>query len=163
MTTLIVGVGDLAVSNIPGDLIRTFGLGSCVGVVAVDTAAGVTGMLHVVLPESSINPARAVASPAYFADTGVPALIKAMEALGARNSRRWIVKLVGGAKVLTAEGCDALDIGKRNILAVKKCLWKVGLAPLAEDVGKTHSRTVTIAVGSQSVTVANQQVGNITI
>jgi chemotaxis protein CheD len=131
--------------------------------IAMDLASGVTGMLHFVLPESSLNPARGVATPAYFADTGVPALVQAMEQLGAQRSRRWVVKIAGGAKVLITDGSDAMDIGKRNILAVKKHLWKFGLAPLAEDVGKTHSRTVTVAVGSPSVSVVNRQVGDITI
>jgi chemotaxis protein CheD len=161
LATLVVGVGDLAVSKTKGDAIRTFGLGSCIGLVIVDPATSVTGMLHFVLPDSSLNQEKAQATPAYFADTGVLALVAAMEALGTQRNRRWVIKIAGGAKVLNSVGSDALDIGKRNILAVKKCLWKLGLAPIAEDTGKTHSRTVTATVGSSDIAIANRQVGDI--
>jgi chemotaxis protein CheD len=163
MATHIVGIGALAVSRTKGDLIRTFGLGSCIGMVMVDPETSITGMLHFVLPEASINVDKSRLTPAYFADTGVPALIAAMEALGTKHNRRWVVKVAGGAKVLSASGSDALDIGKRNILAAKKCLWKYGLAAIAEDTAKTHSRTISITVGSVELAIANRQVGDTTI
>jgi chemotaxis protein CheD len=163
MTVLIVGVGALAVSKTKGDLIRTFGLGSCIGLVIVDPQTSITGMLHFVLPESSIHLEKSQSCPAYFADTGVPALIHAMEAFGTRRSRRWVVKLAGGARVLNASGCENLDIGKRNILAAKKVLWKHGLAAIAEDTAKAHSRTLTIQVGTEDLVIANRQLGDVVI
>lgn len=161
MATVIVGIGDMAVSKNKGDQLRTFGLGSCICVVAVDPTTSITGMLHFVLPESSLNPERAKATPAYFGDSGIAALVAAMEAAGAPRSRRWIVKLAGGAKVLHAETSEALDIGKRNALAARKVLWKFGLAPVAEDTGKNHSRTVTVVVGTPTLEIANREVGDV--
>jgi chemotaxis protein CheD len=46
-------------------------------------------------------------------------------------------------------------IGKRNILAVKKILWGYGLAPLAEDVGGSISRTVSVSVKTGEVTLSS--------
>jgi chemotaxis protein CheD len=163
MATIVVGIGAFAVSRSRGDLLRTFGLGSCIGLVIVDPVTCITGMLHFVLPESSIDRERGNSTPGYFADTGVHALIAGMEALGSQRSRRWTVKIAGGAKVLNVSVSDALDIGKRNILAAKKHLWKYGLAPIAEDTAKAHSRTVTIEVGTSNLLIANRQVGDITI
>ena len=163
MATHIVGVGDLAVSGTSGDVLRTFGLGSCVGIMLVDPVSMATGMLHLVLPDSSNHGERAAKNPAYFADTGIPAIIEEMEKIAGKRSRRWICKIAGGAKVLTQNVSPEMDIGKRNILAAKKFLWKYGLGPVAEDVGQTHSRTVTISVGDPAVHIHNRQVGDITI
>lgn len=163
MATLIVGVGDLAVSKTQGDLLRTFALGSCVGVIIVDPLSLTTGMLHLVLPDSVPHQERALKNPAYFADTGIAILIEKMEALAGKRSRRWVCKIAGGAKVLQQTSTDDMDIGKRNVLATKKHLWKFGLGPLAEDVGQSHSRTVTVNVGNPTLHIQNRQVGDITI
>jgi chemotaxis protein CheD len=56
----------------------------------------VTGLLHVLLPDSTIDAAKAARQPATFVDTGVPALFKASYRLGARKERM-IVKVAGGA------------------------------------------------------------------
>lgn len=163
MATHIVGVGELAVSVTPGDIIRTFALGSCVGVVIVDPVSMVTGMLHLVLPDGTQHVDRATRNPAYFADTGIAALITAIENFAGPRSRKWVCKIAGGAKVLTGAGSEAMDIGKRNVLATKKHLWKFGLGPLAEDVGLAHSRTVSVTVGDPTLFIQNRQIGDITI
>jgi len=163
MTIHIVGVGDLAVSNTLGDTIRTFALGSCVGVVLVDPISAATGMLHLVLPSGSEHTQRQSRSPAYFADSGVPALIAAMTKVAGKPSRRWVCKLAGGANVLAHPRLDSMDIGRRNVLAARQQLQHFGLSPMAEDVGRHHSRTVSVAVGDPKLLIENRQLGNITI
>lgn len=155
MATIVVGVGDFAVSASRGDLLRTFALGSCIGVTMLDPQTGVTGLLHLVLPEAKTNPEKSRKNPAYFADTGIVAMVEAMERLGSKRSRRWVVKVAGGAKVLANTTSEAMEIGKRNILATKKNLWKLGLVAVSEDVGETHSRTVTVTVGEPEVLISN--------
>lgn len=162
MATHIVGVGDLAVSKAEGDVIKTFALGSCIGVVIIDPISRATGMLHLVLPDGAQHSERAQKNPAYFADTGIPALVEAIERLAGPRSRRWICKIAGGAKVLN-QASDGMDIGKRNLLATKRHLWKFGLGPVAEDVGLSHSRTVSVTVGEPQVLIHNRQVGDVTI
>jgi chemotaxis receptor (MCP) glutamine deamidase CheD len=68
-----------------------------------------------------------------------------------------------GAKVLNLVGSDVMDIGKRNVLATKQQLRKLGLGPLAEDVGLTHSRTLSVTVGDPKLFIQNRQVGSIVI
>jgi len=48
---------------------------------------------------------------------------------------------------------NTFNIGKRNVLALKKHLWAYGLGPLAEDVGGNHSRTVSVFVDTGKVVV----------
>ena len=50
-TMIKVGMADLNVC-LPPDSITTLGLGSCVGIVLYDPAKKVSGMAHVMLPDS---------------------------------------------------------------------------------------------------------------
>ena len=49
------------------------------------------------------------------------------------------------------------DIGKRNVIAIKRYLWKNGLGVVKEDVGGSISRTVTVYVGTGEITLSNAQ------
>ncbi len=103
----------------------------------------VVGMVHVALPDSSINVEKAKLKPGYFADTGIPTLIQQMMMQGATgNPKEMIAKIAGGANVMDTN--NVFNIGKRNILAVKKILWGYGVSPRAEDVAGSISRTVTL-------------------
>lgn len=155
MTTILIGLGEFAVSNTPGDTIKTLGLGSCVAITAVHSVTGAIGMVHVVLPESKTDPIKAASRPGYFADTGITAMFDELNRLTDAKGR-YLVKLAGGAAVLTVHPAnDNMNIGKRNILATKKALWKRGLGALAEDVGGTDSRSVSITHGNPQVQVTH--------
>ncbi|HYE86115.1 MAG TPA: chemotaxis protein CheD [Vicinamibacterales bacterium] len=151
--SLVVTIGDFAVSNHATDTIVTHALGSCIAVCLWDGVAGVGGILHFLLPESRINPARAVAQPATFADTGIPLLFETAARLGLRKNRA-TAKLVGGADSgLTGGG--TFDVGKRNILAARSLLWKEGQLVGAESVGGTTARTVRLMVGDGRLIVSS--------
>ena len=47
------------------------------------------------------------------------------------------------------------DISKRNVLAIKKYLWKNQLGTVAEEVGGEISRTVCVSVASGEVVVSS--------
>jgi len=144
---VIVGIGDMAVSKEPGAIIKTLALGSCVALVMYDPVAHCAGMAHVALPDSTVADAKAKIKPGYFADTAVPALLKAMMAEGALPpAKKWIIKLAGGANVMDPN--NTFCIGKRNVLALRKALWALGLGPRAEDVGGNFSRTVSLETDS---------------
>jgi chemotaxis protein CheD len=145
MQTLIVGVADCQVSVNPDCALVTYALGSCVGVAIYDPVARVAGLLHLMLPDSAIDPAQAGTRPYMFADTGVPLLFRRAYALGA-DKRRIGVRLVGGAQVMDDHG--VFDIGRRNYLAARKILWKAGVLIQGEAVGGTTSRTVRLEVAT---------------
>ncbi len=152
MAQLVVGVGEYKISGNEGDTIKTFALGSCVAVIIYDSVEKIAGMLHVALPESSIM-TNNEKPPGHFADKGVPLFIREIASKGANRKNSWI-KLVGGANV--SDPNFVFDIGKRNVLAIKKILWKEKLGPIAEDVGGNHSRTVTIDVSTGDITITNK-------
>ncbi len=151
-STVIVGIGDGAFSASPAVILRTFGLGSCVGICLLDPESGVSGMVHVALSDSKLNTTLAKERPFHFADTAVPLAVSTMIGLGASRRRpTWRVKLAGGASVLA--NSSSFDIGKRNQLAIKRCLWANGMAPIAEHCGGSEARTLTMTVGNPDVEV----------
>lgn len=154
MNIRVIGVGEFDATSTPGTGIRTFGLGSCVAVMILDPKTRCVAMSHVALPESSICREKAARLPGHFADTGVPALLEAMKKAGADGKpRSFIVKLAGGANVMDPN--NTFNIGKRNVLAVKKALWKFGMGAVAEDVGDRISRTVTVDVDTGTVRITS--------
>jgi chemotaxis protein CheD len=142
---ITVGIADCQTSRSSDAMLVTHALGSCIAIAIHDPAAQVAGLLHIMLPDSSIDREKAERQPYMFADTGIPALFHAAYALGA-SKKRMSVRLVGGAQVLDPNGI--FNIGKRNHLACRKVLWSAGVMVQAEAVGGTVSRTVRLEVAS---------------
>ncbi len=153
MSNLILGIGDLGASNAPGAVIKTFALGSCVAVVLLDPRTRTVGMVHVALPESKVNPARAQERPGYFADSAIPNLLREMGRFGAGNANGLFAKLAGGASIMDQNA--TFNIGKRNLDAVRGILAGLGVRVVAEDVGGTISRTVSVAANTGKLTLAS--------
>src|ERR1700712_5727529 len=99
MSLQVVGIGDCKVSNDPEDVLVTHALGSCIAVIIHDPVAKVAGLLHYMLPESSLDPEKAAARPFVYADTGIPLLFHKAYRLGAIKSRLKIFA-AGGALML---------------------------------------------------------------
>jgi chemotaxis protein CheD len=149
----VVGIAELAVSAQCSDRLVTYALGSCLGVLVYDPDANVGGLLHVMLPSSDIDPEKARRNPCMFVDTGVPELFRACYRAGAVKERL-IVKVVGGTHTGEEGQPDTFQVGKRNVLTLRKLLWKNGVILRAEDVGgQRMSRTVSLQVASGEVVV----------
>ncbi len=144
----IVGVGDLAVSNNTNVIISTYALGSCVGIVVYDSVAKAGGLIHIMLPDSTLSRDKAEKQPAMFADTGIPLMFRNL--MGLRVERRRLKAFVaGGASVIS--GSDMFKIGERNIAAVKKIMGTLGIPVVKADVGGVNNRTVHLNVGTGGV------------
>lgn len=152
---LVIGIGDFAVSNRPGDVIVTHALGSCIAVCIFDPRAGVAGMLHFLLPEASINPERARQQPGVFADTGIPLLFEAAYQYGL-NKKRAVVTLVGGAEMTQQTG-SSFGTGRRNALAAKNVLWRAGVFVSGQEIGGSDARTLYLSVADGRIEVHNGQ------
>lgn len=139
MSGVTVGIADCRTSNVPTQDLITYALGSCVALAIYDRLARVGGILHYMLPESGLDPVKARESPSMFADTGIPLLFRRCYELGA-DKRRLVVYVAGGAQVMDNAGM--FNIGKRNLLAVRKILWKAGVLIHSEAVGGSISRTL---------------------
>jgi len=146
----IVGVADMKVSNNKEESIITYSLGSCIGVAIYDPFVKVGGILHYMLPESSIDKGKAAARPYMFADSGIPRLFKAAYQLGAKK-QRMIVYVAGGAEILDQKGF--FNIGKRNYMALKKMLFKNNVIINKQDVGGNTNRTVRIEIATGDIYV----------
>ena len=147
-----VGVADMKVSAEIGDLIITHALGSCLGIAVHDPVACVGGLLHVMLPLSTIDPAKAERNPSMFVDTGFPELLIECFNTGAQRQRLEI-RVAGGANSWNREEDDFFQIGKRNLIMLRKLLWKNGLLLKSHDVGGSNSRTMTLEIGTGIVTI----------
>lgn len=150
---LILGVGAHGVTRKKGGILRTLALGSCVALILHHRESKLAGMVHVALPDSAINPERAVDLPGYFADTGVEVLLRAMSKLVDDLPTGLAACLVGGANVLRAG--SLFSIGEKNVAALRKELTKRGFASVMEDVGGTISRSVQIDAATGCVLVTS--------
>jgi chemotaxis protein CheD len=140
---LVVGVSDMKVSNDPTRVLVTYSLGSCIGIVVFDPVARAGGLLHYMLPESSLDSAKAAANPFMFADTGIPRLFKSVYELGGMKSRMRVI-MVGGSKVLDQNGF--FNIGKRNEMAARKLFHRNNVVIDFADTGGSGNRTICLAV-----------------
>ena len=145
---LVVGVGGLAVSNSAGLTLTTYSLGSCLGVTIYDPVSRAGGLLHAMLPDSSINKAKAVDQPAMFVDTGLAALFRAAYELKADKHRLHIC-VAGGAQFLDKEG--VFNIGQRNFARLSAILAEHGLIIRDKDVGGLVSRTIHLNLSTGEV------------
>ncbi len=144
MSNLItIGISDLNVAKQPDRLI-TYALGSCVGICLYDAVTCVAGMAHIMLPSSEQCVQNE--NKMKFADTAILLLISKMEQLGASRVRM-VAKIAGGAQMFKVDttygaGENIMNIGQRNVTAVKKKLAELNIRIVAEDTGKNYGRTV---------------------
>jgi chemotaxis protein CheD len=145
---LVVGVGGLAVSNNQSAILMTYSLGSCLGVTIYDPVVRAGGLLHAMLPDSSINAVKASEQPAMFVDTGVAALFRAAYQLKADKHRVQIC-VAGGAQFLDKTGF--FNIGERNYKCLTDLIRQHGLNIDAEEVGGLVSRTIQLNIATGEV------------
>jgi chemotaxis protein CheD len=164
----MVRMGELAVSSVPGDVLVSLGLGSCIGLALLDHRMRVAGLAHIVLPESQghVNE-----NPRKFADLAVPQLVTELARLGPRKVRLEAV-LVGGASMFTlaprapvgsASGVEpsqgvpraasSLEVGQRNEAAVRELLMSMRIPVVAAATGGNRGRTIRVDVATGAVTV----------
>ncbi len=147
---IIVGVSDMKVSNQPGDMVVTYSLGSCIGLVLYDPVARVGGILHYMLPESALDKEKAANRPFMFADTGIPRIFKQAYKFDAIK-KRMKVSVFGGAQILDQKGF--FNIGKRNHMALKKIFFKNNVLVDHEEVGGNVNRTVRLEIKTGDIYV----------
>jgi len=145
---LVVGVADMKVSKQPEQVLVTHALGSCIAVAIYDPVARVGGILHYMLPDSSLDQAKGRENPYMFADTGLPCLFRECYRLGAYKSRL-LVKAAGGSQVLGSQ--EHFQIGRRNYAALRKIFLKNNVLIDKENVGGTKARTLFLEIATGNV------------
>ncbi len=136
----LVRMAEMAVGD-NSCILRTIGLGSCVGVILFSEQSMVAGMAHVMLPSTEMPvPPEMTAK---YATTAIPALIRTLETKGV-TLYRLRAKLIGGAQMFRTLGKrpEALNIGQRNVETCRDLLNQYRIPIVAEDVGGNYGRTV---------------------
>ncbi len=134
----IVGIGGYAISGSPDDVIKTFALSTCVGLVLYSMRKRCLAMAHIQLPEC-----RTMGSgdkPSRFADTAPEFLLSEIKRDQGITAREVLISLYGG---IDAKGPgDCFRIGEKNLANVKAKLKQLGLAYKEVDTGGQESRTL---------------------
>ncbi|MCI3919001.1 chemotaxis protein CheD [Paenibacillus sp. TRM 82003] len=153
-----VGMADLNVTS-RGGMLRTTGLGSCVGVTLYDPIAKVAGMAHVMLPSSEIAKDNNL-NKAKYADTAIPELLLKLQEIGGVLGRLE-AKLAGGAQMFmfSTPGADTMRIGPRNVEACKAGLQLYSIPIRAEDTGGNYGRTIEIECETGKLSIRSVQFG----
>lgn len=134
-----VGISDMNIVK-AGKKIRTSGLGSCVGIVLYDEFKKIAGMVHIMLPDSSLDRSKKL-NEAKYADTGIYTLMEWLKAEGVRPMSLK-AKIAGGAQMFQFGSNDTLRIGPRNVDAVKKELKRLSIPITGEQTGGSKGRTI---------------------
>ena len=152
---LIVGMGDYAVTEAKDAVIKTYALASCVAVTVYSPLKKVAGMIHVVLP-APMHAKDAWNRPAYYAVTGIPLLLDTMCRKYGCSKSELQVQMYGGAESMI--NMDIYDIGNRNINAVKRILYELGLTIHKSDLRGNESRSISMEAKSGLVEVYRQPI-----
>ncbi|MDR0324829.1 MAG: chemotaxis protein CheD [Oscillospiraceae bacterium] len=134
----VVGIGGYAVSGSPDDVIKTFALSTCVGLVYYSMRKRAMAMAHIQLPVC-----RSMSTgdkPSRFADMAPEFLLKEMQQKHAVTPREVLISLYGGIDGRGAGDC--FRIGEKNLQVVKDTLRKLGLVYNEVDTGGQESRTL---------------------
>jgi chemotaxis protein CheD len=123
------------------ELITTV-LGSCISACIRDSATGIGGMNHFMLPETTKSRLTSydeivLGNAARYGNFAMENLINFILKNGGKR-KNLEVKLFGGAKVIPAMG----DVGDRNIQFILNYVDAEGLAVLAQDLGDIYPRKV---------------------
>ncbi|MDQ0350645.1 chemotaxis protein CheD [Alkalibacillus filiformis] len=152
-----VGIADFNIAKHP-QTIMTAGLGSCVGLILYDNFSDIAGLIHVMLPDSTMARNKSF-KEGKFADTGIKALIEQLEFKGVRKSSLK-AKMAGGAQMFNVKSeNEMMKIGFRNVEAVRKQLKQYNIPIVAEDVGGNRGRTVEFMIDESLLKIRTIQEG----
>jgi chemotaxis protein CheD len=142
----------MKMSGDPGDVLITHALGSCLGIMVYDIRQHIGGLLHAMLPDSAIDGEKARNNPFMFVDAGMRAIMDAFARSGAKK-QHLVIKVAGGSSAKANENEDYFQIGRRNLVMLRKFLWENGMVLAAHDTGGCDSRTVTLTIGSSDLAI----------
>ena len=145
-----VDMADMKIERRPVSLITN--VGSCVAICIHDPINKCGGLAHIMLPSSSI--CRKDILHSKYADTAVPALTKELQKSG-KCSFALSAKIAGGANMFPNLNSNSMNIGMKNVEAVKQALTEHGIKLLSEDVTGTCGRKVSFNIATGEVYVRN--------
>lgn len=147
---IIVPVGGMETSANKNVIMSTYALGTCVAVILYDAGFFRGGLIHFMLPDSTLSSEKAEENPGMFADTGLLELMESMKSLGTSPSSLKVM-ITGGATTMSKG--DSFNIGDKNISAAQKILKDLDFSVKIEDTGGVCNRTIHFSLASGEVVV----------
>jgi chemotaxis protein CheD len=142
---VLIGLGNLHCSAEAGQLLIARPLGSTAALAVYEPNTGVGGLVHWMLPDSSLIPEREGRNPLLFADQAVPLLMAELSMLGVGRRAKLRAALAGAASL--PEGGE-YDVGKRNQEMAHKLIRKLRLSMVQEETGGVVVRDLGLEIGS---------------
>ena len=162
MAAILVEMGETGATRESDTQLQAGGLGACVGLCLYEAGVRAAVLVHIVLPKTLTPSSFAgrmphTPSPGKCADTAIPHALAEIQKLGGQISRVEAA-IVGGAHIFTGGATDnapisRLEIGQRNILAIKEALLREGIPLTAEETGGQGGRTVSLDAATGGVWV----------
>lgn len=150
----IIGIGEYAVSRCREDVIKTYALASCVGLVVYHPRDKVLGMVHIVLPHTKESSVLRYGQ-GYFADKAVPLIFGKVFGGYPGESTPCQVSLYGGAS--SKNGLDMFCVGERNIAEISEILTQNHIKFNYRNTGGYCSRTIAAYVEDGRVEMQTQE------
>lgn len=151
--TKVVGIGEMAISNNLNDTIKTFSLGSCLGITAYSAVRKVGGIIHIALPKPTrIEDANN--RYCYYATTGLPYFIQQFLKDYGCSKGELVIRIFGGAESLREH--DTFNVGRQNLEITRRILNDMNLGIQYAETGETVSRTIELEVASGDINVWHQ-------
>jgi len=151
----IIGIGEMAISNDINDTLKTYALGSCVGVTVYSPKRKVGGLIHIALPSPS-RISDVDARRCFYASTGLPFFMGRFYQEFGCSHGELIINVFGGANSIR-DG-DTFNVGRKNVEFVRKYLNGEALKINAMETGENLSRTVQLAIATGEITVWHQKI-----
>jgi len=152
-----VGIAEYKVTT-DAALLTTSGLGSCIGIAIYDELSGAAGLVHVMLPSAADIDG---GNRAKFADTGVEALVEALESEGA-STDTMRAKIAGGSDMLDFSESGS-SIGSRNAKQVRRTLEEYDIPIIGEDLGGDHGRSIKLETETGDLIVKSANTESLTL
>lgn len=157
-----VGIAEIRIVKGP-TLLECHGIGSCIALFAYDSAADVSGVANIVLPKRLANSTDD--RPGTFVDTAVEFLRNELLEAGAQlENVKWAY--VGGAeflKLANGTSLPILEVGRRNAEAMETEMERLGIVPIATDIGGTIGRDISFCTADAELKVRTIHEGEKTL
>ena len=146
-----VRIGAMEVATNPR-ILKTV-LGSCVALVLYDKVRRIGGMAHIFLPRK--KPGADNEPDSKFADTAAPALLKAIQEIGAKKENTFAF-MVGGGNIFKAlRKSDLPTVAEQNVAVTKESIKELKIPLLGCDVGRDKGCKVTFDLSTGDMVITD--------
>lgn len=153
----VIGIGEYIISTNKEDIVKTFALSTCVGIVIYDVNKKILAMAHVLLPKTINDNGAETYNSAKYADTAVYNVFRDMKRKYNCNIQDLRASLFGG---IDAEIGDCFKVGEKNVAVIKEILKKLNIRYDSANTGGRISRTIIAYTGTGEIDIRTIPIPN---